>query len=260
MEDLRWQDHGYLQHTSKSSPCKVECQGQLATKWWGQGVHHIEVYGIHCMQLVWCWHDPGQLGWSSLGRDVGIHRERQHITSSSSVDLDVKLGCSLTAGTCRQLYHCICFITPWGMDNVYHNLSGWVSPTVSQSTALMNSLSHVGASSVLTCTISAFLPFPQCQWQGVFSTPSDLVDCWLAVPELWHFACQWPFSEQPLQIAFLTGQLSWPGGCEWVQLGHCEVDFCGLFFWGWQPWQRAWMALPGHSSRLNSIIHTTNLQ
>ena len=73
IEDLGWQDQGCLQHTSKSLPCKVTCQGHLAAKWWGHGVHHIGVYGIHCMQLTWCWHDPGQLGWSSFGRDVRIH-------------------------------------------------------------------------------------------------------------------------------------------------------------------------------------------
>ena len=26
---------GGLQHTSRSLPCEVECQGHLATKWWG---------------------------------------------------------------------------------------------------------------------------------------------------------------------------------------------------------------------------------
>ena len=78
MEDLGWQDQGCLQCTSRSLPCEVKCLGHLAAKWWGHGVHHIGVYGICCMQLAWCWHDPGlwtdHLGWSSLGRDVGIHR------------------------------------------------------------------------------------------------------------------------------------------------------------------------------------------
>ena len=82
MEDLGWWDWGCLQHTSRSLPCEVEHQGHLAAKWGGQGVYHIGVYGICCMQLAWCWHDPGQwegqLGWSGLSRDVRKHRGATH--------------------------------------------------------------------------------------------------------------------------------------------------------------------------------------
>ena len=46
----------------------------------------------------------------------------QHITSSSGVDLDVECSCSLSAGTCRQLYSGVCFIAPWGTDVAYHYL------------------------------------------------------------------------------------------------------------------------------------------
>ena len=82
IEDLGWQDWGCLQHTSNSLPCKVKCQGHLATKWWAHRVCHIGVYGICHMQLTQCWHDPGQwagqLGWSSLGGDVWTHRGATH--------------------------------------------------------------------------------------------------------------------------------------------------------------------------------------
>ena len=111
MEDLGWQDQGCLWHTSRNLPCEDENQGHLAAKGWGHRVCHIGVYGICCMQLTWCWHDPGQwagqLGWFSLGRDIWTHGG-QHITSSFDVDLDMEWGCSLTTGTCRQLYYCIC--------------------------------------------------------------------------------------------------------------------------------------------------------
>ena len=147
------------------------------------------------------------------------------------------------AGSCNILYASL----HHGAWTSYTTISsGWVSPTVPQSAALTNSSLHGGPSSELTCTISALFPFPW-HWQwGDFSALLDLVGCWLAVPELQHLACQWPFLEQPLQVAFCAGQLSWPGGCKWVQLGHCEGHFCGLFFWGWWPWQRGWMALPAH--------------
>ena len=86
MEDLGWQYWGCLQHTSRSLPCEVKCQGHPATKWWGHGVCNIGVYGICCMQLAWCWHDPdqwaGQLGWSGLGRDVWTHRGATHYLQS----------------------------------------------------------------------------------------------------------------------------------------------------------------------------------
>ena len=114
MEDLGWQDWGCLQCTSKGLPCEVECQGHLATRCWGHRVHHIGVYGTCYKQLTWCWHYPGQwvgqLGWSGLSK----YTEGQHVTSSSGVDLDMDWGCSLTAGACRQLYHCICLIAPCG--------------------------------------------------------------------------------------------------------------------------------------------------
>ena len=52
------------------------------------------------------------------------HTEGQYITSSSSVNLNREWGCSLSAGTCRQLYCGVCFIAPWGTDITYHYLFG----------------------------------------------------------------------------------------------------------------------------------------
>ena len=52
------------------------------------------------------------------------YTEGQHITSRSGIDLDMERGCSLSAGTCRQLYSGVCFIAPWGADITYHYLFG----------------------------------------------------------------------------------------------------------------------------------------
>ena len=155
----------------------------------------------------------GQANWADpIWVETLKYMEGQHVTSSSGVNLDVEWGCSLTAGTCRQLYCCISLIKLWGMDITYHNLL-WVSISHSSTieATLMNSSSHGGVSSLWMCTISAPFPFPWHQWWETFSAPSDLVGCWPAVLELWHFACQWPFLEQPLQMAFHAGQLSQPG-------------------------------------------------
>ena len=117
---------------------------------------------------------------------------------------------------------------PWTLSITIS--SGWVSPVLPQLTVLANNSSHRCVSSVLTCTMSALFPFSLCQWQGAFTAPSGLAVCWPTAPELWHFAHQWPLLEQPLQMAFHAGQLSWPGECEQVQLGYCGVQFCGFFF------------------------------
>ena len=189
----------------------------------------------------------GQASWTDpVWVETLKHMEGQHITSSSSVNLDVKWGCSLTVGIWRQLYHGICFITPWGMDIVYHNLL-WVSISYSSTIDCINEqlITWVHFLSINLYHIS-FLPLSTVLITGGLLGSIGLVSCWPGVPELCHFACQWPFLEQPLQMAFHAGQLSWLGGCEWVQLGHCEADFCGLFFWGWWPWQRALMALVAH--------------
>ena len=80
----------------------------------------------------------GQASWAdSVWVETFEYTEGQHITSCSSVNLDMKWGCSLTAGTCRQLNYCICFITPWGMDIIYHNLL-WVSISCGSTTDCIN--------------------------------------------------------------------------------------------------------------------------
>ena len=71
------------------------------------------------------------------------------------------------------------------------------------------------------------------------------------------------FFEQPLQIAFCAGQLSQPGGCEWVQLGHCEANFYGFVFMGLTALAEGvdgFTSTHHSGSRLNSIICMTNLQ
>ena len=73
----------------------------------------------------------GQASWADLvWIKTSKYMKGQHITSSSSVDLHTELGCSFSAGTCRQLYSGVCFIAPWGMDISYHYSFGWVFPTV----------------------------------------------------------------------------------------------------------------------------------
>ena len=74
--------------------------------------------------------EPGadmiQASWADLvWIEMLKYMEGQHITSSSSIDLDAEWGCPLTAGTCRQLYCGMGFIAPWGTDIIYHNLF-WV--------------------------------------------------------------------------------------------------------------------------------------
>ena len=173
--------------------------------------------------------------------------EGQHVTSSFSVGLDVEWGCSLIAGTCRQLYHCIY------MPNCTMGYRHYLPQSLLDGCVLwFHSWLHQQTAHHMGCFLSAnlynisSLSLPTASVMEAFSAPSDLVGCWLAVQELWHLACQWPFLEQPLQMAFHTGQWSWPRECEWVQLGHCGVHFCGLFFWGQWPWQRTWMALLAH--------------
>ena len=224
MEGLGWQDWVCLQCTNVNWSCKAKCQGCLAARQWGHGVCHIGVYGICYRQWVWCWHDPGQwagqLGWSSLGGDVETHRGATHYFQLQCQPWHgVRLF--FTADACRKFYRGVCFIAPWGMNIIYHYLF------------------RIGVSCSSTVLFPALV-------MGAFTAPSDLVACLPTAPELWHFACQWPLLEQPLQMAFCAGQLSQPGECEWVQLGHCGVHFFGVLFWGWQPWQRAWMALLAH--------------
>ena len=65
----------------------------------------------------------GQASWADLvWVETLKHMAGQHITSSSGVDLDTVWGCSFTADACRQFYHHVCFIAPWGTDIVYHYL------------------------------------------------------------------------------------------------------------------------------------------
>ena len=144
------------------------------------------------------------------------------LTWSEAVPLLLMLACSFTV-VYASLHH--------GPQTLSITISlGWVSPTVPQLTVSANSLLHGGVSSVLTCTMSALFPLSWHWWQGAFTALSDLAACLPTAPELWHFACQWPILEQPLQVAFHAGQLSQPGESEQVQLGHCGVHFCGLLF------------------------------
>ena len=176
MEDWGWQDQESLQHTSKSLPCEAKHQGHLATKWWGHGVHHIWVYGICCMQLAWCWHDPGQwaghLGWSSLGWCLNTWRGNLLHPASvlTLMQSEAILLLLALAGSCTIIYaslHYGAWMSPTTIS------PGLVPPAVPQSTALMNSSLHGGVSSVLICTTTTFFPLPQHQWWGVFSAPSD---------------------------------------------------------------------------------------
>ena len=67
----------------------------------------------------------GQASWADLVQiEASKNAEGQHITSSSSVDLDAEWGSSFSAGTCKQLYGGACLVAPWGMDISYHYLFG----------------------------------------------------------------------------------------------------------------------------------------
>ena len=173
-------------------------------------------------------------------------KEGQHITSSSSVDLDMKWGCSLTVGTCMQLYHCICFITLWGMDIIYHNLL-WVSISYS------STIDHIdeqlitwGSFLSVKLYYISFLPLSTVSTLGGLLSSIGLSGLLAGSTRTVALCMPVTFLEQLLQMAFHAGQLSWPGGCETVQLEHCEANFCGLSLWGWWPWQRVWMAVPAH--------------
>ena len=185
------------------------------------------------------WSRPvGQASWADLvWVEMWKHKEGQHITSSSSVDLDIEWGCSFTADACRQFHHGACFVAPWGVDVIYHYLFRMGVSCTSTVDCISEQLITWG------CFLSADLYY-------VTSLPLlpalMMGDLHSSIRFGGMFACQWPLLEEPLQVAFLAGQLSWLGECEWVQLAHCGVLFCGLLFWGWQPWQRAWMALPAH--------------
>ena len=160
------------------------------------------------------------------------YTEWQHITSSSSVDLDMESGCSLTAGTCRQLYHCICFITPWGMDIIYHNLF-WVSISYSSTIKCINkqlitwgcflsiNLYHINVFPLSTASMMGGL-LSSIGLSGLLSGNTSTVALCMPVT----------FFRTALADSISCGAVVTARGCEWVQLGHCEVDFCGLFFWG----------------------------
>ena len=112
-------------------------------------------------------------------------------------------------------------------------ISLWcTSPTVPQSIAAMNRSLCRGLFSVLTLAACDSLPFSWLlnggwQWDA----------CRLVVLELQHFACQWPFSPQPLHVESQAGQLCLLGGvgrCSWgtVYMTSVALDHvpgrCGI--------------------------------
>ena len=92
---------------------------------------------------------------------------------------------------------------------------GCMSPTVPQYIATMNRSLCGGLFSVLALAACDSLPF---LWLLNWHWQWDA--CRLMVPELQHFAYQWPFFPQPLHAESWAGQLCLLGGCWWVQLGH----------------------------------------
>ena len=126
--DPGWRDQGCLQHTNMILPCGGEHQGNLVAKWWVHGVHHIGVYGIHCMQWVWYWHGlgqwVGQLDWSDLGIGIKTHRGVTHCLQLQYRPWHAEWGCSLSTGTFRQLYGGVCLIALWGTDISNHDFFG----------------------------------------------------------------------------------------------------------------------------------------
>ena len=140
--------------------CSVTPKSLHYETWWQQWDSNpcLNETGADVIQV------SGQASWADpVWVETSKHMEGQHITSSSGVDLDMELGCSFAADACRQFYHGVCFITPWGTYVTITISSGWVSPALPQLTVLANNSSHRGVSSVLTCTMSVLFPFSQCQ-------------------------------------------------------------------------------------------------
>ena len=109
------------------------------------------------------------------------------------------------------------------MEIIYHNLL-WVSISYS-STIKHISEQLIAWGSFLNVNLYhiSFLPLSMVSTMGGLLGRTRTVA--LCMPVTF-------FLEKPLQMAFQAGQLSHLVGCEQVQLGHCEANICGLFFWG----------------------------
>ena len=151
----------------------------------------------------------GQASWADpVWVEMFEHNEGQHVTSSSGIDLDAEWGCPLTAGTCRQFYHCVCFVALWGKDIIYHYLF-WVGvsygptvncinkqlitcgcflsanlyyvgfPPLSTVSMMGGLLSSIGLSRLLACSTRAVA---LCMPVTFFGTAfADGVPCWAVV-------------------------------------------------------------------------------
>ena len=189
----------------------------------------------------------GQASWADpFWLETLKHAEGQHITSSSGVNLDMEWGCSFTADACRQFYHGVCFIVPWGTGCCL-SLSLQDGCLLQFHQLHWQTIHHMGVFPqcwLVLCQLSS--PFhciddggplqlhqvkqhvcPQCQSCGTLHA-SGL---------FWSSHCRWNS---------MRGQLSWPGECEQVQLGYTsmacssEVGSLGRGH-GWPCQQTSWM-------------------
>ena len=98
----------------------------------------------------------GQASWADLvWIETSKYAEGQHITSRSGINFDTKWGCQFTAGTCRQLYCGICFIAPWGIDIIYHDLF-WVYVSYGSAVDHINEQFIIcGCSLSVACSVSS---------------------------------------------------------------------------------------------------------
>ena len=206
----------------------------------------------------------GQSSWADLiWVETLEYTEGQHVTSSSSVNLDVKWGCSLTAGVCRQLYHCICFITLWGTDIIYHNLF-WVSISYNSTIDCIDKQLIAWG-----CTLSVILYHMSClplsmtsmteallsyiRLSGMFTRSTRTAA--LCMPVTFYRTA---FADSIPCRAVVMARRVWMGAVRALTSGLLWLVFLRLM--ALVEGMYGFISTHCSSSRLNGIIHMTNLQ
>ena len=163
------------------------------------------------------------------------YMQGQYITSSSSVNLDMEWGCSLIASTCRQLYHCICFTALWDTDIIYHNLF-WMSIFYSSTiNCIDEQLITWGCFLSVNLFHINFLPLSTALTMGGLLSSMRLSGLLACSTRTLALCMPVTFLRTALADIISCRAVVMARGYKWVQLGHCEAVFCGLYFWGWPP-------------------------